>query len=252
MMSLMQMCTAHFLAKDVLGDAENNVPWAPIINTGSTVTDKKNRSTSSTPFTSLSNLFTEEVEKEDLVWIYRRSTAQEIWLRCVAFMLTLGQNGRPVSIIRRSGGPYLLTGRDCKPEVAHKDIGKREGCSTGFFFISNGPQEGKFYLCKGTDHFVFYSMKKKRKLAETVKLGAVVLPPYSIFIGRGYLQHAVAEYHGAHSTRYHLYLMPSGNATLGSICFDDERALQLSSKAEHISSMEEKEEIVGGAVEELK
>lgn len=52
-----------FPGKDVLSDVANNVLWTPIVNTGSSVTDKKNRSTGSTRFTSLSALFTEMFER---------------------------------------------------------------------------------------------------------------------------------------------------------------------------------------------
>ena len=38
----------------------------------------------------------------------------------------------------------------------------------------------------------------------------ITIPPTSVFVGHGYLQHAGDGYNGSHCLRYHTYLAPDG------------------------------------------
>lgn len=48
---------------------------------------------------------------------------------------------------------------------------------------------------------------KKEKMANMLKRDSVVLPPYSVFVRHGYLQHAGGEYVRFHDMRYHNYIL---------------------------------------------
>lgn len=83
----------------------------------------------------------------------------------------------------------------------------KQESSLGYFYIVSGKDEGRLYVCKGSHRFLLYPDAKCRRLPDIFKLETISLPPYSVFIGHGYLQHAGAEYLGRLNLRYNVYLV---------------------------------------------
>lgn len=192
---------------DVLRSPARRKYWTPIINRGSS--DNRENSSGASRFTSTRRLLMHLFERStDLVWVAKRRAVLDVWLCCIASLLNLYEGKNSKMRIPATGGRFLITGADCKAQLGHNDMIVRRGASPGYFFIANGPEEGKLYVCKGSHHFVFYPPTEKRKMADILKMDPVVLPPYCVFVGHGYLTHAGSEFIG-HNMRYHLYLFPS-------------------------------------------
>lgn len=56
-------------------------------------------------------------------------------------------------------------------------------------------------------YYVDYEEKAKNILARILQMESFVLPPFSAFVGNGYVQHAGAEYHSHSNICYHVYLV---------------------------------------------
>lgn len=56
-------------------------------------------------------------------------------------------------------------------------------------------------------------------MAEILDVDLVVLPPHSVFVGHGYLQHKVAEYVSSHNMRYHINIYPDNSNIQDRIVF---------------------------------
>lgn len=68
-------------------------------------------------------------------------------------------------------------------------------------------------------------------MADLLTLEPVVLPPHSVFVGHGYLQHAGAEYLGQVNLRYHVYLSPEDLDLQDSISFAYQWSLKTANDA---------------------
>lgn len=115
-------------------------------------------------------------------------------LSCLACLAArCGQNELYKTAIPETGVRNLFTGVDFKPQTAHNDAAGRKCSFSDFAFISSGPEVGKLYLRKPSHQFDFYPDAKKRKLADSLKKDATKWPPFSVFIGRRYVEHAGAK-----------------------------------------------------------
>lgn len=92
--------------------------------------------------------------------------------------------------------------------MGHIDLSVRTGALPSCFIIANGNEEEKLSVCKDLHHFVMYPFKNKRELADMLKMDPVVLPPYSIIVVHGHLNHAGVEYVDSNYMRYDIYIYP--------------------------------------------
>lgn len=74
-------------------------------------------------------------------------------------------------------------------------MARQKGSPFGINFILNGPNAGKIYVCDVSHHVLYLDVEKK-ELNDILKINAVTLLPFSVFIVSGYVQHAWAEYPG--------------------------------------------------------
>lgn len=87
----------------------------------------------------------------------------------------------------------MLAGADCSGQKACNAFPVRKDALPGYFFLMNGDEKGKLYVCKRSHHFVFYPPEVQREITDVLTLEPVVLPPHIVFVGHGYLQIAGAE-----------------------------------------------------------
>lgn len=122
--------------------------------------------------------------------------------------------------IPATGGKYLMAVLGCKTQVGQNNVCLKKAFSPGYFFIVNGSGGRKPCFWKGSHHFVFYPSSEKLKVDDNLKTYAIKIPPFSIFVGRGYLQTTGALNLEHHNLRNHVYLLPKGLLLDDSISFD--------------------------------
>lgn len=92
--------------------------------------------------------------------------------------------------------------------------------SSGSFFIQKGLDLCSVYVCKSLHQLIFYPEDAKRKLADILKIEAVILPSFFVFLGHSYVQHPNVEYLRYGKLRYHVYIFPRTTALHDSIIYD--------------------------------
>ena len=121
-----------------------------------------------------------------------------------------------------SGGRYLITGKDCPAQCGHNDFDHVDGDKTGgpgCFVIVSGEEEVKLWISDGSQKNVTESVRRKLKMAKVSRMYKITIPPRSVFVGHGYVQHAGAEWEGTHSIRYHMYFVPKGHPLKDNVSF---------------------------------
>lgn len=220
--SVLDAVYSTFPGEQSLRDEGNRDLWSPIINAGEERDDEEARNKGAARYTSMPKLLMEEFEKEEHMWVARCRALLDVWLGMLALLLNIDENGRHALWMPATGGRFLISGGlngGVKPQVGHNDFPAHKGKSPGYFFIVTGNEVGKLYVCKGSHHYVFYPTAAKRALAKHLKLESIELPPNSVFVGHGWLQHAGAEYLGYHNMRYHLYFVPEGQRLGDSVSY---------------------------------
>lgn len=107
-----------------------------------------------------------------------------------------------------------------RQQTGHNDYPvKDKDAPPGYFVIVTGPEQVKLYVCGASHRYVYYSQPKLDSLASALHMDPINIPPNSVFIGHGHLQHAGAEWTGSHSLRYHIYVTPEGQHLPDAILF---------------------------------
>lgn len=88
---------------------------------------------------------------------------------------------------------YISEGVGCKLQVGHNDMPLNKSFSFGHFFILNGSEKESLYIGKGSIQFLFYANADKWKTADILKINAIKLSQFSMFVGHGYLQSTGAK-----------------------------------------------------------
>lgn len=53
-------------------------------------------------------------------------------------------------LIPKTGGRYLITGKDCPPQTGRKDFERRRGNKPGYFVIVNDSEKGTILVAPGS------------------------------------------------------------------------------------------------------
>ena len=125
-----------------------------------------------------------------------------------------------------SGRRFLLTGEGCPAQVGHNDFDHRLGKGAGFFVMVTGAHPTGLWVCDGSHKNVNQSTRRKLQLADVMRMSLIQIPPNSVFIGHGFLQHAGAAWAGNHCLRYHMYLSPEGYELSDSVSFAYGKSLE--------------------------
>lgn len=108
----------------------------------------------------------------------------------------------------KSGGGYLLIGIDCPPHFEHNDFESRVGGFAGYLMITTSTERRSFPLRPLSQTHVFYPKQSRGDLSFFLHLQKIRIPPNTVLVGHGYLQHAVHRWKDHHSLRYHIYVKP--------------------------------------------
>ena len=119
--------------------------------------------------------------------------------------LTRGRLLLPVT-----GGRFLVTGQNCPPQDGHNDFNHEDPAGPGFFIIVTGSDPCNLWIADGSHKNVNQPDSVKAVIAHVMEMDQITIPPHSVFMGHGFVQHAGAGWSGYHALRYHVYLKPEG------------------------------------------
>lgn len=205
--------------EEVHKDPGNRQLWSPIVNTGDDETDEKNRNEGRARFTSTRHCLVDYAENDethiDRFKFVTRRALLDVWLGILVRLIGLEECGLPGEklVMPASGGRFLITGKGCPRQVPHNDFPvpprDRKDQLPGYFVIANGDDPFPIWVCPGSHKYVFSKALELDMYAKTMKLKKVIVPPRSVFIGHGHVQHAGAGHVDrvvSHTTtRYHTY-----------------------------------------------
>ena len=215
-----------FPGEDKLREEEDRENWNPIINSRNAANDENDRNMGIGRYSTTNKFLTETLEKGDYVHLAQRRAYLDVWIGIMVSLLNIDDNGKVNVYVPRTGGRWLLTGRYCKIQVGHNDFHIIVGnICPGYFAIVTGAERVYLWVCPGSHQYVHYNKKEREGLSANLKMERIEIPPNSIFIGHGHLQHAGDGYNGSHCVRYHTYIAPEDVEIPDAIIFGYENAL---------------------------
>lgn len=219
--SLVNYFMDSFPGVDKMKDEDNWKLWRPIINTGDPDSDAKMRTEGRCRFSTTKDGMIHFEDNPDLAWVVKKRALLDARIGQVIRAMNLDPAVAPgwydpEMTVPRTGGRFLLTGEGCPRQTTHQDFPTRssmEKCP-GYFALATGMHSTPIWACENSHLYVFGTAKEIRAFSKAAKLKKIIIPPYSLFIGRGDLTHAGAGF-GDSSVpngllRYHIYFAPRG------------------------------------------
>lgn len=112
----------------------------------------------------------------------------------IATLSDLDQCESAKTLIPVTAGRYLLDSVGCRSQVGHNDVCLKKSYSARYFFILNGSKNRRLYVCNVSHDVLFYAGAESWKTVEILKMHAIELFLFSIFVEQVYLQHAGVEH----------------------------------------------------------
>lgn len=205
---------------DASGPVDPDEGWAPIVNKGVSGEDDRANAGGHSRFTSLPTLLFDITEHgEGTVKFAERRAALDVWIGIVSSLLDMDRRGKDRSWLPKTGGRFLLSGKGVTDQCGHNDFPVRESGSPGYFFLVTGPAKASLHVCPGSHLYVRYHKSRRELLRKSLQMEEVAIPPFSMFIGHGQVQHAGVGWRGSPSLRYHTYISPEGSVLPDAISF---------------------------------
>lgn len=105
-------------------------------------------------------------------------------------MLNLDREKTGEALPPISADRFLTKDEDCRRRCDRKDFeAVLSGRNPWFFMMMTGKKRSGLLACPETNGVVHYLVTLKRTLASTFHIDQVIIPPLSVFVGHGYLQH---------------------------------------------------------------
>ena len=211
-----------FPGEEALRSERNRTLWSPIVNTRDT--DEADRSRGKGRFiTTMEGICAHLEQEPDLSWVVEKRAMLDARLGQILAAMRLGGEDMALPAVDtlktpRSGGRFLLTGEGCPRQALHTDFQVEEGSRLselpGYFLICTTGEATPLWVVDHSHFFLRRPPQALHVLSRGVVARKVIIPPYSVLIGRGDLQHAGAGHEDnpnpsvRGSIRYHIYFVP--------------------------------------------
>lgn len=134
----------------------------------------------------------------------------DVWLQWLAGSVNLEEGYPDQLCIPKAGGLQLLNNRNCPPPTVCNDFEQtREGNPDSYLPVDEAKAVSKC-VCPGSQRFVHFSEKVKKKLGGVLNLAEVLIPANSVLAGHAYAQHDGATWNRVHRRWYHICVTPGG------------------------------------------
>lgn len=102
----------------------------------------------------------------------------------------------------------MLTGKGASDQCGHNAFQVEVDGSKEYIRIAIGSDGWRIHVFHGSHLYIWYHKSRNKKPAEILQMEEVIIAPFSLFVGRGHLQHARAGLKGKTCIRYHTYISP--------------------------------------------
>lgn len=213
---LMEEVFKTYPGTEKMKSAENQKLWTPIFTKAVESMDDKINETGVVRVQSSYDLVNQL--PGNLNWVARRRTVQDVWIGWLCSLMNLDEGGKYRIQFPDHGCRYLYTPEGAMRQVGHQDFPVNAEKGHGYFVITTSDKPRPLYVCESSHKFVFYTEEDRLlDMAHTLVLEKIIIPPNSVFIGHGYLQHAGAE--GDNNMCDHKYLPPVGTIITDQVFF---------------------------------
>ena len=221
-----------FPGEDALKDEENRSLWNPILNVGKEE-DVSDREKGVARYTTTRAGLVDGLESDvDTVWMVQSRALMDCRLGQIIAAMRLDFDGserrgtRSMSV-PVTGGRFLLTSRDCPRQRMHTDFEVNQYRSPtrnpGYFVVVTSANPSPIWVVDGSHFSIRHPGEEMKKLSKWTLAEKIMIPPYSVFVGRGDLHHGGGSEKDASSDkageslsstdkqgwiRYHLYFVP--------------------------------------------
>lgn len=169
------------------------------------------------------------------LWAARTRAAMDVWLGWLAVVLNLDKKENFTCSFSITYGRLLLTRRWLQTQTEPKDLVAKSGESPGFFIIVTGDTGAHCYVTPWSYLCIHYHKSRNELFQQAFVMEEVHVPPWYVFIGHRYVQHAEGEWSNRHCVRYHTYLVLQNRNLPYSIAFAYGYLIASSSGAEPLA-----------------
>lgn len=106
-----------------------------------------------------------------------------------------------------------------RPDGSHFTTLKSRKISTPEFSFFFWAEVILLLACPVSHTYVNYPVQEKKKLSNLLQTKEVEISQFSVFLGNGYLQHAIYDWRGYHGLRSRTYLIPAGYNLKDAVAF---------------------------------
>lgn len=142
-----------------------------------------------------------------------------VYLGQIAVLMRLRMVSERQLYFTATCGWFLLTGEHIPPQVGHNDFDHTKGDILGFFIMMTGREGSRLWVLDGSHKYITFSKPRRLKLAYCFRMKELLITPYSVFVGNGYVHYTGSGWILSANLRYHKYLLPSGNDFLYLVSF---------------------------------
>ena len=181
-------------------------------------------------FTSTHHTVTKAMETKNNVWACVARALLDVRVGSAVAALRLYDNSKEQDeyvYTPKTGGRWLMTSKGCLRQQVHTDFPSLTAqqfmsgkACPGYFTISTGDREVPLWVCKSSHRFVAFGFDNEK--GEDVT--KVMIPPFSIAIGRGDVLHGGGAYEDSATKdmllRYHMYFVPNNFKLPDGVFFD--------------------------------
>lgn len=144
-------------------------------------------------------------------------------------------NGASPFSLPRPGEKLLLIERSVELQKAHNELVVKAGESPGQFFIFTGRVHAHLYASPGSRLYFHYSGAQEKLLKEAFVRENVEIPPTTVFVSHGYVQHEGSEWRGQHCNGHHDYPVLESHEPPDAITFAYGEGVALETKKTAVS-----------------
>lgn len=197
--------------------------WSAIVNNGAQ-DDEEERRKGRGRFATTNYGVTTAIERNaETAWAVRARALLDMRLGQLLVALRVGDNlkdGHTKMFTPKTGGRWLLTSKGCKRQQLHSDFPSLSRSETmlgtgnpGYFTLTSGEEEVPLWVCPHSHRLVATSANSSLSaLRKGITANLVMIPPFSVLVGRGDMLHAGAAFEDSarllRLIRYHTYFVP--------------------------------------------
>lgn len=99
----------------------------------------------------------------------------------------------------------MVTGINCLQQCGHYNFEiVAPGKTAGLFMVATAKGDTRLWSCPGSHKSFYYTAAVKKTMKSILCMDEVIIPPLSVFVDDGNLQHSALRWNRPHTLSYHV------------------------------------------------